>query len=391
MNLPTSVDRPGAEKFSSAKAFGRCLQAEMYQNPQFYLFSPDETSSNKLDAVYQATNRAWLRSPKPWDKNISSTGRVIELLSENVLFATLAGHILSGGQGVMASYESFFTIVASQLDQHLKFLNQSREISWRPDYSALNLFSTSTCWRQDHNGYTHQSPALISALLSNPSNLANCIFPVDDVATVAAWEFMQSSKNVVNLATANKTDEPRWIDINHARFQFENGGASIFEFASDPDPDLIFTAAGDIATKELLFARDIVKREIPDLKIRFVGLAALSFSAIGTTENKLKQNLFDEYFGTKLPIIANFHGYSDTLRSILTHYADPKRLNVHGYEEHGSTTTPLDMLVRNRADRFSLAINVFELLERPELVQKYQEKLQQNTDYIKLHGVDLLA
>ena len=389
MNLPDNIAHPGAEKHSPARAFGLALRDEMAKNPHFYFFSPDETTSNKLDAVFEASDRAWTEPTKPWDKYLQPAGRVIELLSENALFATLAGHILSGGQGAMTSYEAFFPIISSQLDQHLKFLQQSKTVDWRPHCSALNLLSTSTCWRQDHNGFTHQNPTLISTLLAKPSNLANCLFPVDDIAAAAAWGFMARTKDVVNLATFNKTDEPRWIDINHARFQLTNGGASIFQFASDPDPDLIFTAAGDIVTKELLFARDLVKQELPELKIRFVGIAALSYGAIGTTQNQLKQSDFDDYFTTGKPIFANFHGYPETLRSILTHYADNSRLDVHGFEEQGSTTTPLDMLIRNHASRFDLAIAVFNQQNRPDLAAKYQAKIAENTDYIKLRGTDL--
>ena len=388
MNLPNNIPSPGAENFSPAKALGRAIREEFTNNPNFYLFSPDETSSNKLDAIFDVTDRAWTRPTLGWDKNMRPDGRIIELLSENALFAALTGHILSGGQGVMTSYEAFFPIISSQLDQHLKFLQQSKELKWRPKYSALNLLSTSTCWRQDHNGFTHQNPSLISSILAKPSNLSNCLFPVDDISIVAAWEFMTKTKNVVNLTTFNKTDEPRWIDINHARFQLTNGGASIFQFASDPNPDIILTAAGDIVTKEMLYARDIVKSELPEARLRFVGIAALSYQAIGTTENKLKQPDFDDYFTADKPIIANFHGYPDTLRSVLTQYATPSRLEVHGYEEQGSTTTPLEMLTRNHASRYDLAIAIFAHYDRPDLVTKYQTLISENTAYATLTGLD---
>lgn len=388
MNLPDRVDQPGAEKYSSARMFGALLRDEMAQNPNFFFFSPDETSSNKLDEIFEASDRAWAESTKPWDKYLQRDGRVIELLSENTLFATLAGHIFSGGQGAMTSYEGFFPIISSQLDQHLKFLQQSKELKWRPKYSATNLLSTSTCWRQDHNGFTHQNPTLISSLLAKPSNLVNCLFPVDDVASAAAWEFMTQTKDVVNLTTFNKTNEPRWIDINHARFQLTNGGCSVFQFASDPEPDIILVSAGDIVTKELLYAREIIKQELPDLQTRVINIAALSYQAIGTTQHKLKQQDFDDYFTTDKPIIANFHGYPETLRSILAHYADAKRLDVHGFEEQGSTTTPLDMLTRNRASRFDLAIAVFNQTNHPELVEKYQQQINENTEYIKIYGTD---
>ena len=195
----------------------------------------------------------------------------------------------------MTSYESFFSIVTSQLFQYLKFLDQAREVSWRAPVPALNLLSTSTCWRQDHNGFSHQSPALISALLAQPSNLSNILFPVDDVAAVANFDFVYSSRNVVNLTTFNKTNEPRWIDQNHAKFQFEYG-ASIFGFASDENPDYIFTAAGDIMTREAIYALNILREDIPDRRFRFVGINALSFGAIGTTDAKMPSHIFNDYF-----------------------------------------------------------------------------------------------
>ena len=388
MNLPDRIDNPGAEQYSSALRLGECLRETMSQVPDFYLFSPDETSSNRLDAVYEVSPRAWTRQPLPWDRYMNNHGRVIELLSENTLFATLVGHILSGGHGAMTSYEAFFTIISSQVDQYLKFIKQCKDIPWRPKYHSLNLLSTS-CWqRQDHNGYSHQSPALITSLLSKPSNLANCLFPVDDVAAAAAWEFATHTRDVVNLITFNKTEEPRWIDINHARFQLSHGGASIFRFISEDDPDFIVAGVGDIPTKEAIAAIRIVKHELPELRFRFVGIAALSCGAIGTTENKLKPADFNDYFTEDKPILVNFHGYPDTMRAIMSHYADSSRLNVHGYIEEGGTTTPLDELCRNRADRYSLAIDIFRQRNREDLIQKYQNLIQDNAHYARLTGLD---
>lgn len=170
------VENPGQEKFSPARALGRVMSDYMSKHEDFYLFSPDETTSNKLDAVFDVTERAWNLPRKDFDLPESGDGRIMEMLSENALFACMVGHLVSGGPAVMTSYEAFFMIIASQILQHLKFLQQSKEVSWRPAYPAVNLLSTSTCWRQDHNGFTHQSPALISTLLSLPSNLSNCLF-----------------------------------------------------------------------------------------------------------------------------------------------------------------------------------------------------------------------
>ena len=390
MDYPDSIPTPGADLYSPAERLGLHLRDTLASDPNFYLFSPDETTSNRLQSVYEATDRAWVAGPaKPWDKHMSPSGRVIELLSENTLFAMLTGHLLSGGTGAMTSYESFFPIISSQLDQYIKFLTQSAEVAWRPPVSAVNLLSTSTCWRQDHNGFSHQNPALISTLLDKPSNLANCLFPIDDISISATWEFANASQNTINLITFNKTPEPRWIDINHARFQLENGGASIFEFASDPDPDIILTATGDIVSREALHAIPIIKQHLPDLRLRFIGISALSYGAIGTTDNKLSESTFDHYFTSSKPIIANFHGYPQTLATILSNYTDKHRFRVHGFSDHGSTTTPLDMLIRNQASRYDLAAEVFDLCSRPDLSQKMAEKIAQNTAHIKKTSLDL--
>ena len=291
------VEIPGMEYFSPAERIGELLKDELKNDPYFYFFSPDETTSNKFSAVYDAAKRAWGDLEiRDGDLPEGADGRVIEMLSENVLFSVMTGHLMNGEQAMMGSYEAFFPIITAQLLQQMKFIKQSKQVSWRKPMPAVNLLSTSTCWRQDHNGFTHQSPALISALLAVPSNLANCIFPVDDVAAEEAFNFMLASRDVVNLTTFNKNKMPRYVDSHHAKFMFENGGASLYQFASDDEPDFIFTAAGDIATRETIEAIKILRHDLPALKLRFVGINALSYRAIGTTENKLKKEAIIWYW-----------------------------------------------------------------------------------------------
>lgn len=384
------VERPGAEYYSPAKKIGELLARELKNNPYFYFFSPDETTSNRFDAVFEVEKRAWDLPIDEKDLPEKSGGRIVEMLSENVLFSVMTGHLMNGEQAMMGSYEAFFPIITAQLLQQIKFIKQAKVVDWRKEMPAVNLLSTSTCWRQDHNGFTHQSPALISQLLSIPSNLANCIFPVDDVAAEEAFNFMLGSRNVVNLTTFNKIDEPRYIDSHHAKFLFDNGGASIYQFASDEEPDFVFTAAGDIPTHETLEAMKILREDLPDVKMRFVGINALSYRAIGTTENKLTKEKFTELFTENCPIIANFHGYPETLENILENYAERRRLRVHGFNEEGSTTTPFEMLRRNRASRYDLAMDVAEVLERNKLVEKYRDILENNHRYAVKYGQDLI-
>lgn len=386
---PAEITNPGESFNSSAEMFGELIKYIIKKDSSFYLFSPDETTSNRLQAAYGATSRAWALPRKTWDLPESEAGRIIEILSENVLFATLVGHVLSGKQGMMTSYESFFSIITSQIFQYLKFLQQSAEVSWREPVPAINLLSTSTCWRQDHNGFSHQSPALISALLAQPSNYANVLFPVDDVAAAACFDFMYSSRNVVNLTTFNKTPEPRWIDRNHASFQYQYG-ASTFDFASDNNPDYVFTAAGDIMTREAIYALNILREDIPGRRFRFVGINALSYGAIGTTEGKMPQTVFDDFFTPDKPIIANFHGYPDALRTILINYADQSRLSIHGFNEHGSTTTPFEMLRLNGASRYDLCLDIAYRENRQDLIEKYHAILRDNADHARATGEDLI-
>ena len=384
------VENPGTEKFSSAERIGELLLQEFRENPSFYFFSPDETTSNRFDIIFKEEKRAWGLPAETWDLPEGENGRIVEMLSENVLFSVMTGHLMNGEKAMMGSYEAFFPIITSQLLQQIKFIKQSLNVAWREPMPAVNLLSTSTCWRQDHNGFTHQSPALISTLLSSPSNLSNCIFPVDDVAAEEAFKFMLNSTNVVNLTTFNKNPLPRYIDSHHANFQFFNGGASIYEFISDENPDIVFTAAGDIVAHEAIEATKIIKADLPNIRIRFVGINALSYRAIGTTENKLSKEKFTELFTNDRPIIANFHGYPETFETILENYTERGRLRVHGFNEEGSTTTPFEMLRRNAASRYDLAIDVAKVLGRNDLVQKYKRALSDNHAHAVRYGEDVI-
>lgn len=377
--------------YSPAKVFGKKLAEEFRKDPHFYFFSPDETTSNKFDEIFDVEKRAWGNLEiRQNDLPESANGRIVEMLSENVLFSAMTGHLMNGEKAMMGSYEAFYSIIASQLLQQIKFIKQTKEAAFRTPIPAVNLLSTSTCWRQDHNGYTHQSPALISTLLSVPSNLVNCFFPVDDVAAEVVYDYMINSENVVNFTTFNKVDEPRYIDSNHARFQIDNGGASVFGFASEDNPDFVLTAAGDIASKQALDAIKILKTDMPDIRFRFVGIGALSYGAIGTTENKLSQDEFNDLFTTDKYIIANFHGYPETLRSILENYCDRWRIKVHGFCEEGSTTTPFEMLRRNHASCYDLAADIAEICGRMDLVHKYNQILEENHAHAVKFGEDLI-
>lgn len=385
------VEHPGAERFSPARKIGELLTEDLKNDKHFYFFSPDETTSNKFDQIFEVEKRAWGDLPiKRWDLPEGANGRIVEMLSENVLFSVMTGHLANGEQAMMGSYEAFFPIITAQLLQQMKFIKQSSRTNWRENMPAVNLLSTSTCWRQDHNGFTHQSPALISTLLSVPSNRANCIFPIDDVAAEEAYRFMKISRDVVNLTTFDKNERPRYIDSHHANFEFVNGGASIYQFTSDENPDIVFTACGDIVAHESIEAIKILKEDLPDIKIRFVYVNSLSYRAIGTTNNKLSRDKFMELFTPDKPILANFHGYPETFENILENYTLRGRLRVHGFNEEGSTTTPFEMLRRNATSRYDLAIDVAKLAHRDDLVEKYKKALDDNHAHALQYGEDLI-
>lgn len=385
------VRNPGAEFYSPAEKIGELLAEQFRKDPHFYFFSPDETTSNRFEKIFKVERRAWGDlAQESWDLPEGKNGRIIEMLSENVLFSVMTGHLMNGENAMMGSYEAFFSIIAAQILQQMKFIKQAKSVEWREPLPAVNLLSTSTCWRQDHNGFTHQSPALISMLLSSPSNLVNCLFPADDVSAEEAFKFMLESKNVVNLTTFNKHEEPRYIDSYQATFQFRNGGASIFQFASDPNPDFVFAAAGDIPTKECFEAIKILHKDVPGLKLRLVNINALSYRAIGTTENKMSKTTFDELFTTDKPIIASFHGYPETLETILENYVDRRRMRVHGFNEEGSTTTPFEMLTKNAASRYDLLLDVARVLRRRELLEKYTSQILKNRKHATNFGEDLI-
>lgn len=386
--MNSQVAQPGTVQINNAKTFGHLLAEQMRKDPHFYLFSPDETTSNRLSEVYELEARAWDLPTETYDLPESPTGRIVELLSENALLAALIGHLSNGEPGVMTSYEAFFSINYAQILQHLKFLRQLAQVSWRQAWPALNLLSTSMCWRQDHNGFTHQSPALLSALLAVPGARVNCLFPLDDSAVERTFEFMLQSTNVVNLVTVDKNPTPRWIDSAHADYLFHNGGASIFGFASDDAPDLILTAAGDVAVREMLRARELIKADFPAAKLRFVGINSLTPGAIGTFDRPLSQAAFDECFTTDRPILAAFHAYPEALRTILANYAAPSRLTVRGFLEEGTTTTPLEMLRLNQSSRFDLAAEIALQLNRPDLANKYRQQLAEHSRYALRHGID---
>lgn len=389
---------PGTIGSSSMRRAGEYLKAVFKLNKQninFRLMSPDETYSNKLDAVFSETSRAFVLSKELWDKDLSPDGRVMEMLSEHSLQGLMQGYVLTGRHAVFASYEAFIQIVGSMADQYLKFLKGASEVSWRGEIPSLNYILTSSGWRQEHNGFSHQNPGFISSMLQKPGCFVKVYFPPDGNSTLVVLKHCLESRSSINIIVAGKTQEPRWLTPTLAEKEFATG-LMIWEFASDPNPDIVFVGAGDYLTKEALAAVQIVKSEAPEIKVRFVNVMELSVLGFGNEHCRVPLDLSD-YFTEDKPVIINFHGYPQTIKQALFNSGRDDRFRVHGYIENGSTTTPFDMQVRNETSRYHLAIEAFERMandgvldeaKSKKLVEKYRQMLVEHGEYIRRHGVD---
>ena len=382
---------PGAAGSSSMRRIGAYLN-EVFklnkENKNLRLFSPDETYSNKLDAVFETTSRAFAMPQKEWDKDLSPDGRVMEILSEHSLQGMAQGYALTGRNAVFASYEAFIQVVASMADQYAKFLKTAKEFSWRGDIPSFNYILTSSGWRQEHNGFSHQNPGFISDMLQKPGDFVRVFFPPDGNSALVVLKECLVSKNKINIIVAGKTLEPRWLTPELARKEL-NDGLMIWDFASEENPHIVFAAAGDYLTKESLAAIGIVKSEAPEIKVRFVNVIELS--VLGKSAD------FTKYFTEDKPVIFNFHGYPQTLKQFLFDYEKNENFFVHGYIENGSTTTPFDMQVRNETSRYHLVIDAFDKMAKwgfletgraESLIKKYKQKLDEHREYIKINGVD---
>ncbi len=395
-----NLDDPICGQVSSMEKIGEFLRDTMKLNANernVRLFSPDETYSNKLHPVFEFTDRAFVWPHKEWDKDLAWDGRVLEMLSEHSLQGLIQGYVLTGRHGVFASYEAFIQIVASMVDQYAKFLKVAREVSWRGPIGSLNYILTSGAWRQEHNGFSHQNPGFIDDVLQRQGCFTNVYFPADANLALATFKTMMASEREINVLVCSKRPLPIWRTTAEAEKDVRDG-VSIWEFASDADPHLVMASAGDYPTQEALAAVSIIRQELPAFRVRFVNITSLSALGIGNSACRVLPHSFEDYFTEDKPIIVNFHGYPQTIKQVLFDYGcDSKRVHVHGYEESGSTTTAFDMMVRNRVDRFNLAIEAFNIAEKTgfisgqeasELKAKMSAKLTAHRAYIIENGDD---
>lgn len=405
LKLPETTEGLG-EKSLAMNTVGGLLEKVFEKNPDnFRFFSPDETYSNKLDAIFEATSRSWQREIKPWEKDLAKNGRVTEILSENCLQGLLQGYILTGRHGVLTSYEAFAPIISSMMDQYAKFLAQSKEVKWRGDLASLNYILTSTGWRQDHNGFSHQNPSFIDEVLRRENGIGQIFLPADDNSAVVSISKMLKSRNNINVLVAGKTPEPRYFSLESVQKQLENGGIFIFDswknreiadwnlIPEDDEPDLILAASGDYVFKETVAALQVLLHDVAQVKIRLVYVQALCGKGIGTFENVLSKSDFRKIFTKDKPVIFAFHGYAKTLKSILFDYENPGRIQINGYEEKGSTTTPFDMLARNKVSRYDIAARVLNSVNKGDevfesLAKEYRKRQDDALRFARENSVD---
>ncbi len=398
--LAEDASVPGTIGSSSMRRAGAYL-AEVFRLNQgtknFRFFSPDETYSNKLDEIFSVTERSWAMPVLPTDIDQSPTGRSLELLSEHTLQGVLEGYVKTGRHGIFASYEAFAPIVGSMLDQYAKFLKIAKRIAWRGSVPSLNYILTSSGWRQEHNGFSHQNPGFLDDVLRRHSPAARVYLPADGNSTLAVLRQVLASSSGINVIVAGKTLEPRWLTPALAEQALETGLLT-WEFASDENPDLVVVGIGDYLTKECLAAIQLLRRDIPHVRIRFVNVVELSrldpSSNVGRDPIVLSQ-----YLTASKPVIVNFHGYSGTIEQLLFGSGlDARRISIHSYQEQGSTTTPFDMQVQNQTSRYHLALDAAQQLAHGRVITEeeatcltdvYRHVLAQHADYICSHGVDL--
>ena len=395
-----AVPKPGGKMAESTRVLGQWLR-DLFKNTaqsrNFRLFGPDETSSNRLDAVFEVTNRTWLANTIPGDTNLRADGRVMEVLSEHQCEGWLEGYLLTGRHGLFACYEAFIHIIASMFNQHAKWLEATQHIPWRRAIGSLNILLSSHVWRQDHNGLSHQDPGFIDVVVNKKSSVVRVYLPPDANTLLCVADQCLRSRNVVNLIIAGKQPELQWLDLDAARKHCA-AGIGIFEFASndtDGDPDVVMACAGDVPTMETLAAVGILREHLPDLRVRVVNIVDLmTLQPPEEHPHGLKTREFDTLFTTDKPIIFAFHGYPWLIHRLTYRRHNHDNLHVRGFKEEGTTTTPFDMVVRNDLDRFHLVIDVIQRVPKlgsraAHLHQLMRDKLTDHAQYVVIRGEDM--
>ncbi len=395
-----AVSEPGRELVENTRPLGEFLRDIMRLNPvNFRVFGPDENTSNKLDAIYQASKKLWLADYLPEDSDggeLSREGRVLEMLSEHTLEGWLEGYLLTGRHGFFSSYEAFVHVIDSMFNQHAKWLDISEDIPWRAPVSSLNLLITSTVWRQDHNGFTHQDPGFLDVVVNKSPSVCRIYLPPDVNTLLSVANHCLKSTNYINVIVADKQKHFQFLDME-AAIKHCTKGIGIWQWACTDqgvEPDIVMVGCGDIPTQEALAGIGLLGEHFPDLKIRFINVVDL-FKLIPESEHPhgLSDQDFDSLFTKDRPVIFNFHGYPWLIHRLTYRRCNHKNLHVRGYKEKGNINTPLELAIRNEIDRFSLAIDVINRVPRLQVAGAHvKERLRdmqiECSHYAYRHGVD---
>ncbi|HEY1182751.1 MAG TPA: phosphoketolase family protein [Bryobacteraceae bacterium] len=395
-----AIEQPGKSEAENTRPLGVFLRDVMKMNMEnFRVFGPDENTSNKLDAIYQVARKFWIAQYFPEDADgteLAPDGRVIEMLSEHTVEGMLEGYLLSGRHGFLSSYEAFVHVIDSMFNQHAKWLSISNHLSWRQHVASLNLLITSTVWRQDHNGFTHQDPGFLDVVVNKSATVTRIYLPPDVNSLLSVAAHCLKSENYVNVIVSDKQMHLQYMDID-AAIQHCTKGIGIWEWASTDssgEPDLVMASAGDIPTQEALAATVLLRKEFADVKIRFINVVDL-FKLQPSTEHPhgLTDRDFDSLFTVDKPVIFNFHGYPWLIHRLAYRRTNHNNMHVRGYKEKGNINTPMELAINNEIDRFSLAIDAIDRTPRLQRIGAHAKERFRNMqidcrNYAYEHGVD---
>jgi len=392
---------PGKLAAENTRPLGRFLRDIMAQNGNnFRVFGPDENTSNKLDDIYAVSKKTWLAETRPEDDDggeLSPDGRVMEMLSEHTLEGWLEGYLLTGRHGFFSTYEAFVHVIDSMFNQHAKWLQMAREIPWRAPVSSLNLLITSTVWRQDHNGFTHQDPGFLDVVVNKSPKVTRIYLPPDVNCLLSVANHCLKSTDYINVIVCDKQKHLQYLSMD-AAIKHCAKGIGLWDWASNDqggEPEVVMASAGDIPTKEALAAVVLLRENFPDLKVRFVNVVDLyKLTPDSEHPHGLSDRDFDSLFTLDKPIIFNFHGYPWLIHRLTYRRTNHKNLHVRGYKEKGSINTPLELAIANEIDRFSLAIDVIDRIPRLKVAgahvkERLRDRQIECRHYAHAHGVDL--
>jgi xylulose-5-phosphate/fructose-6-phosphate phosphoketolase len=398
-----AVDLPAPAQISvgNTHPLGDFLRDVMRDNMQnFRLFGPDENTSNKLHSVYQVSKKTWLAEYLPEDEDggeLAPDGRVMEMLSEHTVEGWLEGYLLTGRHGFFSTYEAFVHVIDSMFNQHAKWLDMAKAVPWRAPISSLNLLITSTVWRQDHNGFTHQDPGFLDIVVNKSPSVTRIYLPPDANCLLSVASHCLKSTDYINVIVADKQKHLQYLNIDDA-IKHCTKGLGIWQWASNDngaEPDLVMASAGDIPTKEALAAIVLLREYFPTLKIRFINVVDLyKLTSPSQHPHGISDNDFDSLFTKDKPVIFNFHGYPWLIHRMTYRRTNHDNFHVHGYNEKGSINTPLELAIQNKIDRFSLVMSAIDLIPQLQVIGAHAKEKVRNQQisccqYAYQHGVDL--